>query len=885
MSSFAQPLSSPSLHLPPRPLTVSPISPRTQEPIVQTHSPQSESRRTASWVESLRSQIRSNLFREAICTYIQMTSVGIQPDNFAFPAVLKAIADLQDLNAGKQVHAAAVKLGCSASSLTVGNTLVNMYGKCGDLGDVCKVFERITEKDQVSWNSLIASLCRFEEWELALEAFRLMRLENIEPSSFSLVSVALACSNIGKRDGLQLGKQVHGHCLRIGDDKTFTNNALMAMYAKLGKIDESKAVFELFANHDKVSWNTMISLFSQNNRFYEALLFLRLMVDEGLRPDGVTISSVLPACSNLELLDIGKEIHAYALRNDELIENSFVGSALVDMYCNCRQVESGHRVFNNVIDRKLGLWNAMIAGYAQNEFDQSALLLFFEMIKVEGLFPSATTMTHVLPACVQCEKFFDREGIHGYVVKLGFEKDVFVQNAIMDMYSKMGKIEVSKSIFDSMEARDVVSWNTMITAYVNCGQHDVALNLLHEMQRIEKAKNMKSGDYEDEKRVPCKPSSITLISILPSCATLVALAKGKEIHAYAIRHALASDVAVGSALVDMYSKCGCLNLCRTLFNEMPNKNLITWNALIMAYGVHGKGPEALELFGSMVADGDGSGKVRPNEVTFISVFAACSHSGMVHEGLNLFYRMKEDHGIEPTHDHYACIVDLLGRAGQLEDAYQLINTMPPDFEKVGAWSSLLGACRIHQNIELGQIAAQHLLQLEPNVASHYVLLSNIYSSMGLWGKAMEVRNNMKKMGVRKEPGCSWIEFGDQVHRFVAGDSSHPQTKQLHGFLQTLSKRMRKEGYIPDTSCVLHNVGEEEKESLLCVHSEKLAIAFGILNSPPGTTIRVAKNLRVCNDCHVATKFISKIVDREIIVRDVRRFHHFREGTCSCGDYW
>ncbi|XP_057968393.1 pentatricopeptide repeat-containing protein At3g57430, chloroplastic-like [Malania oleifera] len=338
-------------------------------------------------------------FCEAISTCIQTTSAGIQPDNFAFPAVLKAIADLQDLNAGKQVHAAALKLGCSASSLTVGNTLVNMYGKCGDLGDVCKVFKRITEKDQVSWNSLIASLCRFEEWELALEAFRLMQLENMEHSYFSLVSVALACSNIGKRDGLQLGKQVHGHCLRIGDDKTFTNNALMAMYPKLGKVDKSKAVFELFANHDKVSWNTMISLFSQNARFYEALLFPRLMLDERLRPDGVTISSFLPACSNLELLDIGKEIHAYALRNDELIENSFVGSALVGMYCNCRQVESGRRVFNNFIDRKLGLWNAMIAG------------------------------------CVQCEEFSDREGIHGYVVKLGFEKDVFVKNAIMDMHS------------------------------------------------------------------------------------------------------------------------------------------------------------------------------------------------------------------------------------------------------------------------------------------------------------------------------------------------------------------------------------------------------------------------------------------------------------------
>jgi pentatricopeptide repeat protein len=287
----------------------------------------------------------------------------------------------------------------------------------------------------------------------------------------------------------------------------------------------------------------------------------------------------------------------------------------------------------------------------------------------------------------------------------------------------------------------------------------------------------------------------------------------------------------------------------------------------------------------MVAEGDKNDGLRPNQVTFIAILAACSHSRMVNEGLYLFHRMKENHGVEPAPDHYACVVDLLGRAGQLEEAYELINTMPPGFDKTDAWSSLLGACRIHQKVEIGEIAAKNLLDLEPNVASHYVLLSNIYSSAGLWEKSMDIRKRMKEMGVRKEAGCSWIEFGDEVHKFVAGDGSHPQSEQLHGFLEILLEKMKKEGYVPDTSCVLHNVGEEEKETLLCGHSEKLAIAFGILNTPPGTTIRVAKNLRICNDCHVASKFISKIEDREIIVRDVRRFHHFRNGTCSCGDYW
>ncbi|KAL4614372.1 hypothetical protein ACB092_07G049400 [Castanea dentata] len=715
-----------------QPLTTTTLTSITTTTTTLSAKPLSESRSQDSWVESLRFQARSNLFLEAILTYIQMTQLGIPPDNFAFPAVLKAVAGLQDLNLGKQIHAHVFKFGYASSWVTVANSLVNLYGKCGDVGDVYKVFERITERDQVSWNSAISALCRFQEWELALEAFRLMLFENVVPSSFTLV-------------------------------------------------------------------------------------------------------------------------------------------------------ESGRRVFDGILKRNIAIFNAMITGYAQNEHDEKALDLYFQMVALDGICPNATTMSSVLPACVSCELFSDMEGMHGYVIKRGLDRDKYVQNALIDMYSRMGKIEISKYIFNCMEQRDIVSWNTLITGYVISGCHDHALNLLNQMQRVE-LERYGDDDCVDENRI-LKPNSVTLMTVLPGCSVLAALAKGKEIHAYAVRHLLASDVAVGSALVDMYGKCGCLNLSRRVFDQMPIKNVITWNVLIMAYGMHGKGEEAFEIFKNLATEGEKNIILRPTQVTFIAVFAACSHSGMVNEGLHLFHRMEEDHRVEPAPDHYACVVDLLGRAGRVEEAFELINTMPPEFDKKDAWSSLLGACRMHHKVEIGEIAANNLFHLEPNVASHYVLLSNIYSSAGLWGKAMEIRKKMKEMGVRKEPGCSWIELGDEVHKFLAGDVLHPQSKLLHGFLETLSERMRKVGYVPDTSCVLHNIDEEEKETILCGHSEKLAIAFGILNSPPGTTIRVAKNLRVCNDCHTATKFISKIVDREIILRDVRRFHHFRNGTCSCGDYW
>ncbi|KAK7289991.1 hypothetical protein RIF29_04079 [Crotalaria pallida] len=861
-----------------QPLTLP--SPTASSSLQTHHTPLSPTTTTTvSWLHLLRSQTNSSSFHEAISTYTTMLSANAKPDTYSFPTVLKAVAGIHDLNLGKQLHAHVFKFGYGDACATVANSLVNMYGKCGDIGGARNVFDRITERDHVSWNSMIAALCRFDEWEVALEVLRLMMEEDSEPTSFTLVSVAHACSNL--RDGVWLGKQVHAYALRKGYWTTFVSNALVTMYAKLGRVDDAKALFEVFDGKDMVSWNTVISALSQNDRFVEALLYLKLMILNGVLPDGVTLASALPACSHLEMLKIGEEIHSYALRNADLIENSFVCSALVDMYCNCMEAKKGRIVFDGTLRRTVAVWNAMIAGYVRNEFDEEAIELFIEMVAESDFCPNSSTLAGVLPACVRCEGFLDKEGIHGYIVKRGFEKDRYVQNALMDMYSRMGRIDISKNIFSSMDRRDIVSWNTMITGCGVCGRHDTALNLLHDMQRGQEDRTITFGEDEDDENLPLKPNSVTLMAVLPGCGALAALGKGKEIHAYAIKQMLAKDVAVGSALVDMYAKCGCLNLSRIVFDQMPIRNVITWNVLIMAYGMHGKGQEALELFRRMEAEGD----VMPNDVTYIAIFAACSHSGMVDEGLNLFHTMEANHRVKPKADHYACLVDLLGRSGQVEEAYKLINTMPSNMNKVDAWSSLLGACRIYQSVEIGEIAAKHLFVLEPNVASHYVLLSNIYASAGLWDQAMDVRKKMTERGVKKEPGCSWIEHGDEVHKFLAGDSSHPQSDELHEFLEKMSQRMRKEGYVPDTSCVLHNVDDEQKETMLCGHSEKLAIAFGLLNTPEGTTIRVAKNLRVCNDCHSATKFISKIAGREIILRDVRRFHHFRNGTCSCGDYW
>ncbi|GJN12011.1 hypothetical protein PR202_ga30254 [Eleusine coracana subsp. coracana] len=747
-------------------------------------------------------------------------------DRFALPPAVKSAAALRDERAARAIHGAALRRALLFSPTpAVANALLTAYARCGDLSSALDLFAEMPppSRDAVTFNSLISALCLFRRWLPALDALRAM-LAEAHPA------------------------HAHAFALKNGflhGEERFAFNALLSMYARLGLVDDAQRLFDSIGatasdapGGGVVTWNTMVSLLVQNGLCEEAIQVLYDMVACGVRPDGVTFASALPACSQLEMLALGREMHAHVVKDEDLAANSFVASALVDMYASHERVDTARNVFDTVAgDRQLGLWNAMICGYAQAGMDEDALALFARMEAEASLVPSETTMAGVLPACARSEAFAGKAAVHGYVLKRDMADNRFVQNALMDMYARMGDMDAARRIFAAIESHDVVSWNTLITGCVVQGHVDDAFQLVREMQDEEQA---------------VKSNNITLMTLLPGCAMLAAPARGKEIHAYALRHALDSDVAVGSALVDMYAKCGCLALSRAVFDRLPRRNVITWNVLIMAYGMHGVGDEAIALFDRMVA----SDEAKPNEVTFIAALAACSHSGMVDRGLELFHGMKRDHGVEPTPDLHACAVDILGRAGRLDVAYSIISSMEPGEQ-----------------------------QLEPDEASHYVLLCNIYSAAGLWEKSVQVRSRMKQRGVSKEPGCSWIELDGAIHRFMAGESMHPESELVHEHMDALWERMRSQGYTPDTSCVLHDIDDDEKAAILRYHSEKLAIAFGLLRTPPGATIRVAKNLRVCNDCHESAKFISKMVGREIVLRDVRRFHHFRDGTCSCGDYW
>ena len=377
-----------------------------------------------------------------------------------------------------------------------------------------------------------------------------------------------------------------------------------------------------------------------------------------------------------------------------------------------------------------------------------------------------------------------------------------------------------------------------------------------------------------------KPNSYTLAALLSVFSSLASLDHGKQIHAVAMRLEEASSISVGNALITMYSRSGSIKDARKVFNQICSyRDTLTWTSMILALAQHGLGNVAIELFEKMLKI-----NLKPDHITYVSVLSACTHVGLVEQGKRYFNLMTNVHNIEPTSSHYACMIDLLGRAGLLEEAYNFITNMPIEPDVV-AWGSLLSSCRVYKNVDLAKVAAEKLLFIDPNNSGAYSALANTLSACGKWEDAAKVRKSMKDRAVKKEQGFSWVQIQNKVHTFGVDDALHPQRDAIYRMISKIWNEIKKMGFIPDTNSVLHDLEQEVKEQILRHHSEKLAIAFALINTPEYSTLRIMKNLRVCNDCHTAIKYISKLVKREIIVRDATRFHHFKDGSCSCQDYW
>ncbi|CAM6107095.1 unnamed protein product [Calypogeia fissa] len=684
----------------------------------------------------------------------------------------------------------------------------------------------------------------------------LQRGIKVDPDTY--VDVLRRCS---KQKDLSAAKQVHKCIIEGGMDKILNvANALVDVYLKCGRLVDARRVFDELEKRNVVTWNMMIGGYAKKGYAESAVELFNRMRQEGARPNEVTYLCILKACASPLALKWGKEVHG-SIRHAGLESDVRVGTALLQMYAKCGCITKARRVFENMTNRNSFTWNIMIGAYAERGSGVEAYLLFLKMRR-EGFEPDAITYISILNASASSGALEWVKEVHGHASKAGLESDLGVGNALVHMYAKSGCIENARLVFDRMEKRDLVTWTAMIGGLAEHGCGREAYRQFLQMRR---------AGFE--------PDAITYMSILNPSASAGALEWVKDVHAYASKAGLELDLRVGNALVHMYAKCGSLDDARLVFDRMEKRDVFTWTTMIGAFAQHGFGHEALELFRKMNAD-----HVNPDRTSFAAVLSACYHGGLLDDGRRLFLAMKEDYGIEPDVVHYTCMVDLLGRAGLLEEANRFISNMPVEPNGV-TWGALLGACRTYGNVEFGELAAKAFSKLEPDNSTPYVLLSNIYAAAGKWEKVSFLRTMMQERGVWKEPGRSWIEVDNKIHEFGSGDTSHPEAKAIYTELNELTEKLKAEGYIPDTQLVLQNIDDKDKELALCSHSEKLAITYGLMRTPRGETIRVYKNLRVCPDCHTATKFISKVTGREIIARDLNRFHHFKDGMCSCGDYW
>ncbi|KAJ7513567.1 hypothetical protein O6H91_23G004900 [Diphasiastrum complanatum] len=612
------------------------------------------------------------------------------------------------------------------ASMTLGHT------KSGD-GLRSRVPDSFCNGDKLS------KLCEEGRLKEALHMLKLMVQQTTEPPIHSYVCLLKGCS---RRKALAEGKQVHALIVQsVLDSNIFLANTLVHMYSKCGSLLHAHKVFSNMPQHNVYSWTAIISAYADSGEVEEAVNLFQKMQETGLAPDKVLFVVVLKACASLAGLEQGRQLHS------EIIKRGFqsdvvVGSTLVNMYAKCGCTQDARELFDNMSERNVVSWNAMIVGYAQNGLGKEALALY-EQMKQEGMQPNNVTFVLLLKACASLAALEQGKQLHSEIIKKGFQSDLVVCSTLVDMYAKCGCTEDARELFDNMSERNVVSWNAMIVGYVQNGLGKEALAL-----------------YEQMKQEGMQPNNVTFVLLLKACANLAALEQGKQLHSEIIKRGFQSDVVVGNTLVDMYAKCGCTEDARELFDNMSERDVVSWNAMIAGYAQNGLGKEALALFEQMQGEG-----TKPDEVTYISVLSACAHSGLVDQGRYVFDSMCKNHGVTPTKKHYACMGDLLGRAGCLADAELFINKMPIQPHSV-VWMTLLGAARNHGHVEIGRRAFDHVVKLEPKNAAPYVLLSNIYAAAGMKDELAKVRNEMKEAGVKKVPGCSWIEVDNQLHALL-----------------------------------------------------------------------------------------------------------------------
>lgn len=713
-----------------------------------------------------------------------------------------------------------------------------------------QIFNVIENPNGFICNTMMRTYVQRNYPQKAVSIYKLMLDRNVGPDNYTYPILVQACAIWLSLFG---GKQMHDHVFKMGfDSDVYVQNTLINMYAVCGNMIDARKVFDESPVVDSVTWNSILAGYTK-------------------------------------MADVEAAKYIYHLMQEK---NTIASNSMIVLFSKMGLVEEAQRLFNEMPKKDMVSWSALISCYEQNEMYEEALAIFNKM-NANGIRVDEVVVVTALSASANLSVIQVGKSIHGLVVKVGIESYVNLQNALIHMYSSCGEILSAQNLFNAACQLDQITWNSMISGYMKCGSIENAKALFESMPEkdVVSWSVMISGYaqcdcfsetlafFKEMQHSGIRPDETTLVSVISACTHLSALDLGKWIHAYIRKAGLKVNSILGTTLVDMYMKCGCMENALEVFHGMAEKGTSTWNALILGFAMNGYTEKSLDMLSEMKRCG-----MVPNEITFVAVLGACRHMGLVDEGRRQFDSMTKEYKIEPNIKHYGCMVDLLGRAGLLKEAEELIERMPmaPD---VATWGALLGACKKHCNHDMGERIGRRLIELEPDHDGFHILLSNLYASRGNWDDVLQIRGMMMQHGVVKKPGCSMIEANGVVHEFLAGDKTHPLINEIEDKLDEITKKLKMEGYAPDTNEVSLDIDEEEKETALFRHSEKLAIAFGLITTSAPTPIRIMKNLRICNDCHTASKFISKAFQRVIVIRDRHRFHHFNQGSCSCRDYW
>ncbi|XP_057471930.1 pentatricopeptide repeat-containing protein At2g27610-like [Actinidia eriantha] len=697
--------------------------------------------------------------------------------------LLRLYGNTRSILRGRAIHGKLITSG-SHPDVYTNNHLLSMYLKFDHIDEARKVFDKMPERNLISWTTLITWYSQMGLAEEALSCFRLMVGDGFRPNHYTYVGAISACASVGSA---RTGKEIHGRIYRVEEVlNSFVSNCLVNLYGKCGMLRSARLVFDAILEPNSVSLTSLLSCYCQNGEYVDGLKIFLQSQRAGVKLNEFSGASVLGTCAALENLEVGMQVHSLIVKCGVRMDQ-FVVTGLINLYAKCSELELAQQAFLEVNNPQLSAWTTLIGGCVQQGKGREAIGLFCKLHSA-GLKPNERTFTSVLGAFADAMKIEGGKQLHSLIIKLGFCSFLMVGNAVVDFYLKSGFLKESSKTFEEMDAHDIVSWNALISGCVKSCRYEEAIELLH---------HMSVEGFE--------PNLYTYSSVLSICGDLPAIEWGRQTHCCILKPGFDSNVFVGSALIDMYTKCGRLSDARRVFDNLPSKNLVSWNTMLVGYAQHGFCREALEIYDMMQRDG-----VKPNDITFIGVLSACGHMGLLEEGLRYFESMTRNYDITPRTDHLACVVSLMARKGQTQGAYDFIKQFPVEPDKV-VWRCLLSGCKTKNDLALGKYAAEQILNIDPDDTSAHIMLSNIYAGAKMWNETAQIRRTMKEKLLKKDPGYSWTELKNNIYSFGAGHNMDFQGYNVHEIMNGLTAQLFDAGYVPDAMFSLDNRDHAHQE--------------------------------------------------------------------------